>query len=391
VRTNGEDDQQNEFKMAVGRAIDTLRKDYPEILTSCPDFSIYHEKLVVVDPSGVTLHGVRNYKTSFRFMHALVNFFYCPADSGLTFRLMYDTMRKSIRVSWNAVLVPRKIYGGERNLLHVDGISVYDIDRESGLVTKHHIEHLLLNGEPQMPVEGVFSAIREQAVSDGIPVYTALNPPGSDIGLVPMPAVEGSSNLFTVEFRSGMGTLKNLLSPVTTGSGTGSSTSLFSVSETSNGAAAGAGTDGDFDEAAFNQKNVSRKKFGLPPLSIAEFKELQAQIRKMEAEQQAKAASLAAAATELAERKKSKKNALSSLFGSILEDTCESNFDCERPEICCDFGFKKMCCSSGMKVFDGAMAPGQRMLLRVPASSGSDGEFPQGGPGGMGDGPVSGY
>ncbi|KAG7359066.1 EF hand domain containing protein [Nitzschia inconspicua] len=29
------------------------------------------------------------------------------------------------------------------------------------------------------------------------------------------------------------------------------------------------------------------------------------------------------------------------------EDACESNFDCVRPEVCCDFHFKKFCCSSG--------------------------------------------
>lgn len=32
---------------------------------------------------------------------------------------------------------------------------------------------------------------------------------------------------------------------------------------------------------------------------------------------------------------------------TLFQDTCESNFDCERPEVCCDFHFKKMCCSSG--------------------------------------------
>jgi len=42
------------------------------------------------------------------------------------------------------------------------------------------------------------------------------------------------------------------------------------------------------------------------------------------------------------------------IFGNFLrnlanqfEDTCETNFDCVRPEVCCDFGYKKMCCSSG--------------------------------------------
>ena len=375
-------DEENEFKMAVGKAIDTLRKDYPDILERSPDFSIYDKNIEVVDPSGVTLHGVRNYKTSFSFMHGLVKFFYCPKDSGLTFRLMYDTLRNSIRVSWNAVLVPRAIYGGERNLLHVDGISVYDFDRSTGQIVKHHIEHLLLNGEPQRPQEGVFSAIRNQAVSDGVPVLTVLDPNG---GL----SAGGAHNPFTVEFNTGMGTLQNLLSPALGAT----RTSLFSMSEApSSDTDAAAGTDGDdFDEAAFNKKNVSRKKFGLPPMSVAEFQELQAQVRQMEAEQKAKAAQMAAAAAQMAESKEEKKNVLSSLFGSILQDTCESNYDCERPEVCCDLGFKKMCCSSGMKVFNGLSPAQQRQLIRVPVPSGEEGQMPRGGPGGMNDGPYSGY
>jgi hypothetical protein len=35
-----------------------------------------------------------------------------------------------------------------------------------------------------------------------------------------------------------------------------------------------------------------------------------------------------------------------------LEDTCASNEDCQRPEVCCDFGFKKMCCRSGKMAHD---------------------------------------
>ena len=188
-----------------------------------------------------------------------------------------------------------------------------------------------------------------------------------------------------------MGTFQNLLSPYSDVT----KTSLFSVSEASgvDGNAASGTDDGDnFDEAAFNKKNISRKKFGLPPMSVAEFQELEAQVRQMEAEQKAKAAQVAAAAAQLAESKKEKKNVLSSLFGGILQDTCESNYDCERPEVCCDLGFKKMCCSSGMKVFNGVSPAQQRQLIRVPAPSGEEGQMPRrGGPGGMNDGPYSGY
>ena len=28
-------------------------------------------------------------------------------------------------------------------------------------------------------------------------------------------------------------------------------------------------------------------------------------------------------------------------------DTCETNYDCERPQVCCDYIFTKKCCTSG--------------------------------------------
>lgn len=37
---------------------------------------------------------------------------------------------------------------------------------------------------------------------------------------------------------------------------------------------------------------------------------------------------------------------------TIFQNSCESNYDCERPEVCCDFHFKKMCCSSGQMAKD---------------------------------------
>ena len=43
------------------------------------------------------------------------------------------------RVSWNVELVPKMIYGGIKRTLHVDGISEYYLDRESGLITEHKV------------------------------------------------------------------------------------------------------------------------------------------------------------------------------------------------------------------------------------------------------------
>lgn len=52
-------------------------------------------------------------------------------------------------------------------------------------------------------------------------------------------------------------------------------------------------------------------------------------------------------------RDKNNNNFLSNIFGGVLKNGCESNFDCERPEVCCDVGFKKICCSNGLGIVDG--------------------------------------
>jgi hypothetical protein len=73
-----------------------------------------------------------------------------------------------------------------------------------------------------------------------------------------------------------------------------------------------------------------------------------------------------AAAAEIAKKKKEEEGGFfKKLFGDVLQDTCDSNYDCQRPEVCCDFGFKKMCCTSGMRVLDGPMSR-QGQLAEVP-------------------------
>ncbi|KAL7449427.1 hypothetical protein ACHAWC_001488 [Mediolabrus comicus] len=110
------------------------------------------------------------------------------------------------------------------------------------------------------------------------------------------------------------------------------------------------------------EKNKVRRKYGLDPLTPEQFVVLQAEILEMEetnrkkfqdAKVEAKAirdkeASVAAAAAD----SKGVSGILKGFFGSVFEDTCESNYDCDRPEVCCDFGFKKMCCEGGKTARD---------------------------------------
>jgi hypothetical protein len=121
----------------------------------------------------------------------------------------------------------------------------------------------------------------------------------------------------------------------------------------------------NMDWEALERKNIARKKFGLKPMTPEEFVDLQKQVQELDTKQQQRAA---AAAAEMAEKKSKEENPgfLKKLFGAALEDTCESNYDCQSPEVCCDFGFKKMCCSSGLRILDGPPRSRQGQLAEIP-------------------------
>ena len=91
-------DAQKEYELNLGRAVDTLKKDYPDLLYHHPSWNLYHDDLEVIDPSGVSLHGLENYKMAFGFIHAVVKVFYCEEKSSVTsVRVAYDCARKCIR------------------------------------------------------------------------------------------------------------------------------------------------------------------------------------------------------------------------------------------------------------------------------------------------------
>lgn len=314
---------------------------------SSVDFSIYDPDLEVIDPSGVHLHGVNNYKSAFRLLHALVGLFYCPERSGLTFRMCFDKARQNIRIHWNAQVIPKAIFGGYKTTLYADGISVYEISRNSGNITQHRIERLVINDNAIAPENGVFAAMRRVAAKsevDGIPIFSVDFNCDSDDEECTFYSSSGPSHI--AQFQNFAPATRSVLfsrsaedeSLRTQRTAIESSSSSF---------------DGNNNEwgDALEKKNLARKKFGLKPLTPEEFLDLQKQVQELDSQQQQRAA---AAAAEMAEKKKRETPGfLQKLIGSALENTCETNFDCEYPLACCDYGIKKVCCRNGLGIFDG--------------------------------------
>jgi Uncharacterized conserved protein (DUF2358) len=193
--------------MNLGRAMDVLRRDMCDILHQKPgtfcetkrvqiglesrsgchrnltrarisiisvdtDFSIYHESISAIDPSGVQLTGLDKYKSAFAFFQTFISFWF-SRRSGLQYRMVYDFCRSSIRISWNAVLVPKVplILGGP---WYVDGISYYQLDRVTGKIVEHRIEKLMINNTPVAPPYGILSILQQESFrvrkQQGVPV-----------------------------------------------------------------------------------------------------------------------------------------------------------------------------------------------------------------------------
>jgi len=354
---------QHEFELSVGHAMDILRDDYPVILTSNPDFSIYDPNLELIDPSGVHLHGVNNYKAAFNLMHVLVGLFYCPERSGLTFRMCFDKARQNIRIHWNAQVIPKAIFGGYKTTLHVDGISVYEISRYTGNITQHRIERLVINDNAVAPENGVFAAMRGVAIQsnlEGVPVF--------NFGIPDMADSVDSHN-HVAPFQNFAPLSRSVLFSRRVDDETMTTSQLTAMESSS--------FEGNIDWEALEKKNLARKKFGLAPLTPEEFMDLQEQVKELDHQQQQRAA---AAAAEMAEKKAKEEDSgfFKKLFGEVLSDTCESNFDCERPQVCCDFVFKKMCCSSGMRILDVPPKSRQGQLAEIPVVANPGPDYPPG-------------
>lgn len=98
----------------------------------------------------------------------------------------------------------------------------------------------------------------------------------------------------------------------------------------------------------FERKNTARVKFGLKPITVQQFLDIQSEVNAMEQELVFKERELMAIREEQERQSNSLGKIAKNIFQNALEDTCLTNFDCESPKVCCDLGVKKMCCSNGM-------------------------------------------
>ena len=128
-----------------------------------PDYSIYHEDITLkASDASIQITKLKGYKKAFGLVRSALSLIYDADRSIIQSRMIYDPTRTELRVSYNAMLVP-KIVGVTGRTVHVDGISVYAFDLSSsrdregkknegaGKIREHRIEKLLVNGAALQP------------------------------------------------------------------------------------------------------------------------------------------------------------------------------------------------------------------------------------------------
>ena len=142
LRINQTSGIENEYQLNLGKAIDTLRRDYPNMLHDTPDFSIFTENIRLKSASSkkYRIEGIEQYAKVFEVLRFIRNTTMVHDEVGSRCVVSDGT----IRVRWNAKLtmsVPFAALPGlkrdesGRPVLYVDGQSVYDVNNE-GLVYK---------------------------------------------------------------------------------------------------------------------------------------------------------------------------------------------------------------------------------------------------------------
>lgn len=146
-----------DFHANVGTVIDTLRADYPHLLTHPPDFHIYRDDVIISDSTGYRLAGKDAYRTVLFLLRAHAKLFLTAASLHIVSMFYHDDNRPAVHVRWRMRSTPR-VWAATRSdsPVIIDGLSVYYLD-SSGWVYHHTFESKVRNGPK--PVRVVFERV----------------------------------------------------------------------------------------------------------------------------------------------------------------------------------------------------------------------------------------
>lgn len=123
------------------------------------DYSIYSKDIVLTSTNTPLTTSLSSYQKAISVSRSMLNLLYDSEKSIIQNRMVYDSTRCQIRISFNAQLVPKNVLARR---VYLDGISVYSIDmapvmkdgvrrEDGGKIVEHKIEKMLVNGVSMKP------------------------------------------------------------------------------------------------------------------------------------------------------------------------------------------------------------------------------------------------
>ena len=335
----------NDYQVNFGRAIDRLQDDYPRILREEPDVSIFSENLLLKDDSGVRLQGIEQYLRMFAMMRFLRNS--TMTGDEVTFRIVVDG--PEVRVRWHAKLWvkdPRTALPGifapdEPPVIIIDGVSVYEAN-DAGFIFSHKLEDVEVTpSSVQDALNGILAVAWPRAQSVLVPVGGVSSSTVSSTSKSPAIAMSP----FMAATRTCLRTVLDLEEP----------------------------KDGEYVPSLVHPTAITTVTTAVTTVTTA-VSAAQAQRRAsvpvamagrgetpMERALRERAEDTETARQRAEQRRQKQREGDGGFIGRIastLNDGlfdlspqgCESNYDCERPEVCCDLVFARICCSSGSMI-----------------------------------------
>lgn len=158
-----------DFHANVGSVIDTLRADYPHMLTQVPDLSMFCDDVVLSDGKGNRLVGKDAYRTVLFLLRAHARLFLTSASLHVLSMYYQDDTRPAIHMRWRMRASPRVWASANRDTpAIVDGLSIYYLDYR-GHVMHHAFETRVRNGPTVVrPVFQHVSPVGNIAVETGL-------------------------------------------------------------------------------------------------------------------------------------------------------------------------------------------------------------------------------
>jgi hypothetical protein len=262
-----------------------------------------------------------------------------------------------IRVRWSAKLWMRdpalgltKMANGEPAVVHLDGVSNYHLDAE-GKIYKHVIENIIMRGSEEAQ-----------------PVQLALSWP--KMGLTPELALPMPFGLRPLD-------APNTWSPPE------ALKALFTADSESHAAQQPTAQQQPASPVHSRAAKPVKRRGGEPQASESYETPMQRAARER--------AEDAERAARLEELRAPEQESVTKRMGLTMPQACETSYDCERPDVCCDLLFGSVCCNGGLMIpsVDRQQGVLQRQAIPIPVDrddgvpDGRGGGAPPNMPGGL--------